>query len=185
MDENRPDAPAVRRLADAHARGEADVAVVAISASEKQKHGLVLVNFSQFSDRLDCLQLGHLEILKPMKYWDVTFWDWDYWVEPEMDQLERRIHEVLFPKLECQWADFCRTRHLDPNTLCQGTEWHNAKCDVQALWSHMYHHREVFVTRDANFHKMTKKSALISLGAGRIEQPGTAIDLLTGNANAV
>jgi hypothetical protein len=181
VDENRPDAPAVRRLADAHARREAEVAVVAISASEKQKHGLALANFGQFRERLNGLKLGHLEVLKPMMYFDVTYWDWAYWVEPEMDQLERQIHDVLFPKLERQWADFCRARSLDPNTLPRGTEWHNAKCDVQALWSHVYHHRNVFVTRDVNFHKATKKPALLSLGAGRIEEPGTAIALLTEN----
>lgn len=185
VEENRPHAPAIRSLADAHARGEANVAVVAISASEKQKHGLVLANFNEFRDRLEGLRLGHLEIMKPMKYWDVSFWDWDYWTNPEMEQLERRIHDILFPKLEFQWADFCRTRHLDPNILSRGTEWHNAKCDVQALWSHVYHQRGVFVTRDGNFHKVTKKSALISLGAGRIEQPGVAIAMLTGDQNAV
>jgi len=66
--EGRPDSVAIRALADAHARGEASVAVVAISASEKQKNGKRLTNFDQFRARLDALALGHLEILKPMLY---------------------------------------------------------------------------------------------------------------------
>jgi hypothetical protein len=39
IDEDRPEAVAVRALADAHAAGKADVAAVAISASEKQSGG--------------------------------------------------------------------------------------------------------------------------------------------------
>ena len=68
IDEARPDSTAIRALADAHARSEANVAVFAITASEKQKSGERLTNFNQFRTRLDSLQLGHLEILKPMLY---------------------------------------------------------------------------------------------------------------------
>jgi hypothetical protein len=103
------------RLADAHAGG-ADVAVVAMRASEKQQGGHYIRNFAEFRDRLVSLGLG------------------------------------------------------------TGT-WRNRNCDVQAIWSHIHHKRDVFVTSDCNFHKADKKAALIALGAGRIEHPEGALSL--------
>jgi len=46
------------------------------------------------------------------------------------------------------------------------------------MWSHIHHKRKVFVTSDRNFHKADKKAALIALGAGRIEDPESALSLL-------
>src|SRR5207245_11565393 len=57
-------------------------------------------------------------------------------------------------------------------------KWRNAKCDTQALWSHVYHKRDVFVTRDANFLKKTKLPGLAALGAGQILVPRDAAVLL-------
>jgi hypothetical protein len=56
--------------------------------------------------------------------------------------------------------------------------WRNAKCDVQALWSHIYHKRSCFVTRDENFFKVSKLPALIDLGAGSIMRPAEAAALV-------
>src|SRR5262249_2848608 len=58
VEENRPEAADIRALANAHAAGVADVAIVAISASEKQKGGRYLRNFEEFQSRLNSLQLG-------------------------------------------------------------------------------------------------------------------------------
>jgi hypothetical protein len=55
IDEGRPEAGAIRTLAHAHSLGKADVAVVAISASEKQKSGHYIQNFTEFRDRLASL----------------------------------------------------------------------------------------------------------------------------------
>jgi len=174
--EGRPDSVAIRALADAHARGEASVAVVAISASEKQKNGKRLTNFDQFRARLNALALGHLEILRPMLYFDVGFWDWAYMVEAEAEILERKIHDVLFPNVEFQWTDFCSARGWNPDAQPVDDKWRNAKCDVQALWSHIHHGRNVFVTSDAKFHAVTKLPTLISLGAGQILSPQDAFE---------
>lgn len=64
---------AVRSLVDAHTDRNADVALVAISASERQKDNGHLENFSTFQARVASLGLGHLELLHPMLYFDVTF----------------------------------------------------------------------------------------------------------------
>lgn len=176
IEENRPAAGAVRTLIDSHAAHLADVAVVAMSASEKPKGGRSIRNFSEFQDRLAALGCAHLNIILPMMYWDVTFWDHCHWVEDAMTDLERQIHAILFPNMQFLWQDYCRDKGIDPTQIPLGTSWRNRKCDVQAIWSHIHDGRSVFVTTDRNFHK--KKTALIALGAGRIEYPDKAIQLL-------
>jgi hypothetical protein len=183
LDENRPAAPAIKRLAVAHATGSADVAVVAIMASEKQRAGDYIEDFQVFQHRLEKLSISHLGLLLPIFYWDITFWDWSLWSDANMQALERHIHKVLFPRVEFLWPDYCRTQKpkLDPATSPAaspaGHTWRNAKCDVLAIWSHVHHRRDVFVTTDRNFHKRTKKPALLSLGARRIERPQIAAAL--------
>ena len=94
-----PEAASVRTLADAHAAGKANVAVVAMSASEKQLDGVCIKNFEEFRERLAGLDLVHLDILKPMAYWDIGFWDWCLWSGSDMVLLEKQIHTILFPNV--------------------------------------------------------------------------------------
>lgn len=171
-----PAAPAIQALADAHARGLADVAVAAISASERQQENQI-ENFVQFQQRLAELGLGHLNILPAMLYFDVTFWDHSLWSDDDMEKQEKAIHEILFSNVEFLWPDFCAAHGLNVDNGSSGTKWRNAKCDVQALWAHIHHRRDVFVTSDGNFHK-SKKAALISLGSGQIEYPEAAAKLI-------
>jgi hypothetical protein len=177
VEKNEPTAGAIRALVDAHKKHSADVAVVAMSASEKPQGGRSIRNFSEFQDRLENLGWTHLNIILPMKYWDITFWDHDLWVnEDAMTDLERQIHAILFPTMKFLWKDYCRDKDIDSMQIPFGTPWSNRKCDVQAIWSHIHDSRGVFVTRDRNFHR--KKTALIALGAGRIECPPRALQLL-------
>ena len=178
LDEERPEAAAVRTLADAHASGKAHVAIVAISASEKQKGGGHLESFVEFQQRLTSLGLGQLELLPPMFYWDVTYWDWCIWSDSEMEENERNIHEVLFPNIEFLWLDYCAAQGITSSEPSLAHKWRNAKCDVQAIWSHIFHKRNVFVTADRNFHAESKRPALVALGANEIETPDSALLLL-------
>ena len=120
IDEARPEAAAVRGLADAHAAGKADVAAVAISASEKQSGGGSIENFVEFRRRMEALGLAHLDGLAPMAYHDVTFMDWSLWSDNSMQELERKIHEALFPNVEFIWQDYCRA-----NNLAETCGWRN------------------------------------------------------------
>jgi hypothetical protein len=176
----RPAAPAVQALADAHTAGRADVAVVAIAASEKQPDGHYSKDFTEFHNRLVSLGLGHLKVILPMGYWDICFWHQCLWVGES--KLEQEIHSILFPTVPFLWEDYCRANNLDPldrppnPSTGKWRKWRNCKCDVQAIWSHVHHKRDVFVTSDTDFHD--KKAALIALGAGRIERPDDALSLL-------
>jgi len=181
LDEDRPAAPAIRRLAEAHVTGKADVAVVAIMASEKQRPKRYIEDFQVFEHRLQRLSIAHLRLLLPMSYFGVTFWGHGLWSYANMQALERNIHQILFPNVEFIWQDYCQSNELDPASSSTasplGNKWRNAKCDVLAIWSHLHHGRDVFVTTDGNFHK-TKKPALLALGARRIECPEGAAVLL-------
>lgn len=178
LDESRPEAPDVLKLAAAHAAGTVSVALVAISASERQRQKQQLESFDEFRIRVAVLGLGHLELLKPMGYWDVTFFDYCLWSDGMAQQLERRIHEILFPRIAFLWADYCAAAGLDFSTSALDPKWRNAKCDVQAYWSHVHAAREVFVTSDRNFHQATKRAALTALSGGRIETPQSAAAML-------
>ncbi len=177
IDENRPPAQHVRALADAHAAGQATVAIGAIAASERQRGGCLIANFQEFRQRLASLGLGHLEILTPMLYYDVCFWDHALWSSSEMEAVERRIHDTLFSNVEFLWPDYARAHGLDANAAPAAWEWRNVKCDVQAIWAHIHHRRDVFVTSDMNYHKHSAK--LIALGAGSIVTPEQAVTPLS------
>lgn len=178
VEEERAEAPAVRKLSAAHATGTARVAVVAISASERQREGGRLHSFFTFEERLARLDLAHLELLFPMAYLDVAYLDRCVLADDAMLDLERRIHEVLFPTIEFAWTDYCHARGLKPDELPADHKWINAKCDVQALWSHIHYGREVFVTSDANFHSTGNRPKLIALGANSIARPDDAAGLV-------
>lgn len=186
IDANRAEASSVRALADAHASGTADVRLVAISASERQKSGDQLEMFSEFPKRMASLGLGHLPLLLPMMDPSVrTYWGDCLWPDEQMVLLERELHEVLFPGIPHFWQDCCDKHGIEPELTTIDRKWKNVKCDVLAIWSHVFFKRQVFVTTDTNFHKASKKSKLIELGAGRIETPASAVSLLQGNKNSV
>jgi hypothetical protein len=178
VDEGRPEASYIRHLVEHHERGTASVALVAISASEKQRPLRSITNFEQFIERVTKLGLGNLDILDPMAYWDVSFWDHGLRSDESMLALERKIHEMLFPKVEFDWPAFCAARGIDVNSPHLDDKWRNAKCDVQAFWSHAYRKRDVFVTSDSNFHAKTKKPRLLELRSGAIETPERALNVV-------
>jgi hypothetical protein len=99
-----------------------------------------------------------------------------------MRKLEHEIHSILFPTVPFLGEDYCRANSLDPldpppnPSTGKWRKWRNCKCDVLAIWSHIHHKRDVFVTSDPAFHK--KKTALIALGAGRFERLEGALSLL-------
>ena len=180
----RPEAQAVLSLARAHELETASVALVAISASERQQDGTTLTSFTQFKQRLVCLGLGQLEMLKPLAYFGIGYIDWCLFSGEESIAVEQRIHDALFPNIPFRWSDYCTLKGIAPDSPSVGTSWRNAKCDVQAYWSHIHHKREVFVTSDGNFHKETKKASLLGQFGGAIVAPAQAIQLLRRGGNA-
>jgi len=177
IDEGRAEVQFIRMLAEAHTAGKAKVAVIALSAAEKHQFGSYFDDFDAFRDHLAALDLAHLEILKPMPYFDISFPDWCIEADETMQALEKQIHDILFPQSEFTWEDYCEERGIDPSFSPRG-DWRKFKCNVQSLWAHIQNKRDVFVSAEDNFYKPDKTSTLVALGAGRIERPQQAVALI-------
>lgn len=175
LEEDRAAAPYIRELILMQEDGRISLRIPAISASERRPDDKYARSFVEFRQKLAAAGLENVTILKPIAYWDVTFWDWCLWgdrLDPSMTDLERNIHEVLFPRVEFACGERVTKR------------WLNAKCDVLALWSHIYHGSGIFVTEDSNFHKQTKRPRLLALGAGEISKPDGVRSRLTNDADS-
>jgi len=183
LEEGREATPYIQALIHMHEDQKINLRVVAISASERKPNGKYASNFIEFQKKIAAVGLGHVEILKPIARFDITFFDWCVFADDKMVNLERKIQEILFTKIDFVYKDFCNKRGLDPNNREVDQRWLNAKCDVLTLWSHIHYGSGIFVTTDSNFHKKTKKPALIALGAGEILKPKDAIERLTGSGN--
>jgi hypothetical protein len=178
LEQNTPFAPPIRALVAAHRAGRAEVAIPTISASELQRDGGYLTHFNQFLARLASVGLDGLPLIEPIAYFGVGFYGYGLLADEAMVALERQIHEVLHPEVEFDYKDFCEARRIEMDPENPDRRWRNAKCDTQAMWSHIHHGRECFVTRDRNFLKASKEPRLITLGARRICEPVDAIALV-------
>jgi hypothetical protein len=182
----------LKRLVFLHDSGQITIRVSAIGASERLKGKTYAPDFSAFQERVCKLSQKKFEILKPLGYWDITYWDWCIYGgegTPE-NELEQKIHAVLFPETEFEWQRYAQAHGLDSNQEVEKSReyqnWRNRKCDVLTMWCHIYYVGDVFVTRDKHFFG-TKKAALVNLGAKNILCPAEAISLIARNrsGNAV
>jgi hypothetical protein len=174
VEDARPNGQFVRPLVEMNGSNGVKVAVSAIGASERQRTGGYAKNCSEFKDKLKAIGFDGLELLPPLAYFDICFWDHCVAAD-ETDNLEQRLHEILFPSIEFAWVDFAKARGLPDDAIDK--TWRNAKCDVLGLWCHIKHGGGFFVTSDTNFHAVTKKSKLEALGAGAIVYPQDALAL--------
>ena len=161
---------ALGRLAELERHGRITVQVAAMAASEAQQGGDKLKTFSHFETWLAKLPIEKPFLLYPLCYIGLAFWDCCLYVWPEAVEQERSIHQMLFPTIKFE------AREHSPAENARGRKkWRNAKCDVQILWCHIHYGGDVFVTRDRNFLKKTKKTLLEAIGAKLIFTPEDAI----------
>lgn len=156
IDDNRPSAGSLRLLVDAHARREADVALVMVSASERQPGDTYLSTYADFNERVSGLGLGQLKQIPGLAYYDLCYWDHALFPSDACVVREKTLHEALFPSIPFKWSDFALERGVNPDDRTSPTymKWRNAWCDRQMAWSHDHHSRDIFVSRDRNFAKL-------------------------------
>lgn len=172
LEKGKVTAPSVKKMIQLHKDRKITLRVVAISASERKPDGTYASSFNEFKERITRLGMMDVEILKPILYWGIAFWDYCVWGGGWLSELERKIQEILFPEIEMEYKEYCPNL----NNKEKRRKWVNAKCDVLALWSHIWNDGGIFVTNDTNFHKKTKKPRLIALGAGEILRPAKALE---------
>jgi hypothetical protein len=152
VEDNRSEKEAVLKLISA-APGEADVAMVASCASERQIGGGYLTDISEFTARLNRLGFGHLELLKPIAAYDVSFYGHSIYPTDTQSALQDEIFTALFPKVDPLWSAHATSLGLNPenSVVPEGWKWRNKLLDAQAIWAHINYGRDVFVTSDKNF----------------------------------
>ena len=165
LEESGPAAVDLRELIRLHADGRITVCVSKIAASERDRNSNGHPDYNRFLKKLQAIGLGNAELLTPLGYFDVTFWDNCLSAGPDDEALANKIWDILFPGWRGQ-------PNLPPD------KGRNALCDVANMWCHIKHRGDVFVTRDQNFHKATKKPDLIALGARNILEPSQTLHLI-------
>jgi len=168
--ENPAPSPALARILDCFHCNEVRLRVPAMAASERQRGGGQLANFGLFRDRVSRLGLQEAELLRPIAYSNLCYADWCVASGPALEELERAIHGILFPTIA-----FDAALHCPPSDSEGRSKWRNAKCDVQSMWCHIHYGGDIYVTRDANFLKCSKKPRLEALGARVIATPEDAL----------
>lgn len=177
-DDDRPAKPYVLAIIEAARSGNADVAILASSASEQQPGGRHLNDFADFRHRLVKLGLGDLTLLRPLCRWDMTFHDYALYADEALSARERLIFETLFPTTPSEWTDYAVANSLEPKevTSAGAWKWRNRLCDAQAFWCHEYYERDVFVTSDKNFGR--RLLSVADFAAAVIKTPSEAVALL-------
>lgn len=159
---------AVKEIIKLSKQGELIACVCAMSASEYQKTKRpIYKEFENFLERINCDDI--LQIL-PMGYYDITYFEHCLWSGEKEVNLEKEIHNILFPNIEYSYEKYCKKNGIQNVNGLKDKIWLNAKCDVQMIWSHINAENDFFVTEDSNFLK-SKKNKLEIIGAKHIFKP--------------
>jgi len=176
LEKNNTVAGDLRKLIELHNRRRIVLRVPAISASERKPDQKYVSHFDEFKRRLSAIGLGDVEILPTILYLGLGFIGYSLLSGGKLDELERKIQGILFPTIELEYSDF-HQKHPELNDEKAWRRWTNKKCDVLAIWSHIWHHGDIFVTSDKkDFLRQAKRAKLESLGAGKILSPSEALD---------
>jgi len=182
LEKNNNYAPHLRKLVEMHGGQRINLRVTAISASEQKPDQTYVSHLNEFKHRLAIIGLGNVEILPTILYVGLGFIGYSLVGGGELDKLERKIQRILFPTIEVEYSDFCKKRGLKRDDRKAWRRWVNAKCDVLALWSHIWYNGDIFITRDNNFHRKAEK--LTKVGAGKIQRPIEALKLINQRAHS-
>lgn len=177
VEENRPAAAHVNKLLQAYTDGLADLAIVASSASERQRDGGFLASMATFNERCSKLGFGDVRLLSPIMRWGVGFWDNGYWSWAEGEAREEEIYRVMFPTSPYKWEEYAVSRgnEASDTTAPAYLGWRNQILDAQAYWAHENANREIFVTSDRRFKKL---EGLPNFKNATVKAPEEAVDVL-------
>ena len=147
----------ISSLLSAHRTGRIELRLVAISATDLVCAGGPVQTLNDFYEWVSALGFGGVPVVLPLAIYDMVFYDGALWGDEQMERLYQELGQILFPRV------YPPSPARMPNR--------NQVCDVLMMWSHVYHHGDIFVTTDGNFTKATKKPQLLALGAGLILTP--------------
>jgi hypothetical protein len=155
--------------------GIINLRVTASSGSENRKDKQPVRNIQDFMKMLNLINLNSATILDPIMYWGISFWGHALNASEEMIKVEKELFEILHD-VPHNYKEYCLLKNIDSSTT--DPKWRNKLCDTQVIWCHIWYQGDVFITRDKNFHKQTKKPKLIELGAKNIMYPEEALNYI-------
>lgn len=167
--ERGAEADLIRLLADHHARGDADVAIVALSPVDETGYSV-----ESLDDAMSRLGLGQIGLCHPLCDDEADVADRCI-LRTEADvQLQRRIHQILFPNRAFE-LDEARRKHgvVEGDRKRFRRKWVEARRSVQTIWSHIRSDRDVLVSNNQNYFKWRKMPILLDLGVRSIERLDT------------
>jgi len=164
----------IEALIAMHEEHKINLRVPASIGAENKPGGGHASSFSELTRRLAAQGLSTAEILKtPNLRLGMAYLGQSLLGGPEVENVERQIHEILYADDPFPYREFCVKHGVDPSSAEVDRKFRNRRSDVRAVLCHIWYGGGIFVTRDSNFHK--KKSALAQLGAGEILTPEEAV----------
>lgn len=164
LEEKREGHENVQKILDLHNGRQIKVCIPAIAASEKLLDEKHIPNYKLFEEYLTKLKImNHVELM-PLMYLSMCYLDHAHLSGKKLSELDHQIHKILFPNIEPEHKEFCKARNLQIKGI--HPKWRNAKIDVQMLWCHIHHKKDIFITRDENF---KKKNNELNEQIGKIE----------------
>jgi len=151
-------------------KGQVEIILPAIAASERQPKGTRIGNFSDFKAKLAKLGIVPKEYSLPEMRLGVSFLGYATlgFSGPEWAVVQREIQQIIHPTMD--WHD---TTHKN---------WRNRYCDVSTMLAHLMANADLFISDDNVFLSQQKKDALLRLGANRIETARDGYELLLNQA---
>lgn len=177
LSEGREAAKWLDEIVALHEEGSIKIMVPEIAASENPREGDGIRPYDNFVQMLKKIGLESAIRLSPLAYINLTFIDHCLIAGKETLELERQIHEILFPKWPYDSKSF-KEEAKGRGVRFPRRLWRNHKCDVLCMWCHIRNDGDIFVSRDGNFFEEEKKKRLEHLGAGRIVSPQEACQFL-------
>jgi hypothetical protein len=157
------------RIFAAHINRSVAVAVSAANRVENSKSGAPIQPLNALIEDCHAAGLIEPEILNYPLDWEMGLWEHGI-ISQEGYVLELALHQVLFglsiPPIP--------TYRADDQSASLKRKVTNAKCDVFAVWGHIFFKRDYFVTEDKGF--LTRRKRLEELGAKGICTPQQFIE---------
>jgi hypothetical protein len=160
LENDEPMARYISELIKMNKLGRINLRLGAISASENLSTGEKYLNFSEFVERIAKVGLSDVEILKPVGYFDITYYGMCVYQGEETKKLEKAIQNIIHSNYEVEFKDHCEKYGVPKSDLETYKKWLNAKCDVLAMWCHIWYKGDLFVSWDEHFLEPKKNSFL-------------------------
>jgi hypothetical protein len=162
LEEQRDGSDVLRDAIDSAVARGLSIGILGISASEKRLKSSAPLGPAELKERLVRHGLDSAEILKPLGFCGLTFWDFCVFGSEEAKNLHERIADILFGNSPYRY------NRPDEDGRYQ-IKHRNQICDCQAIWAHISYSRDVFVTNDGNFY--SKSYLLEKIGVNKIVKP--------------